>query len=214
MEVLSYRKYFVGIMYRKYIKRPLDFIVALISLVLLLPLFILLALLIKLESAGPVFFTQKRGGKNGRYFTLFKFRSMKVDSDAEKAGFEPGTSSRITTIGTFLRKTKVDEFPQLINVLKGDMAIVGPRPEVKKYIDAHPHRWEKILLERPGITDPASIKFRNEEEILADATDPEREYIEKIMPEKMAAYEEYVENISLFGDIKIILQTIFAVLRG
>ena len=201
-------------MYRNFFKRFFDFIAALISLVLLLPLFVFLALLIRLESAGPVFFTQKRGGKNGRYFTLFKFRSMRVDRNAEKSGFEPGTSSRITNVGAFLRKTKVDEFPQLINVLKGDMAIVGPRPEVKKYIDAYPERWEKILAERPGITDPASIKFRNEEEILADAANPEKEYIEKIMPDKMAAYEEYVGNISLFGDIKIIIQTIFAVLRG
>jgi lipopolysaccharide/colanic/teichoic acid biosynthesis glycosyltransferase len=130
----------------------------------------------------------------------------------DKSEFDAGSDMRVTRIGKILRKTKLDELPQLINVLKGEMSFTGPRPEVKTYIDLYPERWEKILSVRPGITDPASIEFRNEEEILAASENPEEEYRNSILPVKLTYYEQYVDNISLFYDIKLILKTVFVVL--
>lgn len=198
-------------MYRNFLKRFIDAISAFTLLAGLSPVFLAIAAAVKLTSRGPVFFKQERGGKNGNYFQIFKFRSMAVDPDAEKKGFEPGTTKRVTGVGRFLRKTKLDELPQLINVLKGEMSLVGPRPEVKRYIDVYPERWKKTLSVTPGITDPASIRFRNEEEILAEADDPEKEYCENIMPQKLDIYEKYTENISFANDTKIIFKTFFAV---
>jgi len=139
---------------------------------------------------------------------------MAVNPDAEKKGFEPGTKMRVTGVGKILRKSKLDELPQLLNVLLGEMAFVGPRPEVQPYIELYPERWSKVLAVRPGITDPASIKYRNEEEILATATDPEKEYREVLLPRKLDLYEQYIREVSLITDIKLVVQTILAVVFG
>lgn len=199
-------------MYSNFLKRALDFVAAGFLLIICSPLFVFIAILIKLESEGAVFFRQKRAGKNGKYFTLLKFRTMSVDTNSARKDFEPGIKSRITRIGKILRKSKLDELPQLINVLKGEMSLVGPRPEVRAYIELYPEKWEIIHKVRPGITDPASIKFRNEEDFLAKADDPERQYCEIILPQKLDLYEDYVKNISFPQDVKIILGTIFTVL--
>ncbi|MBN2523262.1 MAG: sugar transferase, partial [Bacteroidales bacterium] len=163
---------------------------------------------------GPVFFKQERVGKNNKSFVLYKFRSMKPLKDEQEETFEPGVTTRVTRFGKLLRKTKLDELPQLINVLIGDMAIVGPRPEVKKWVDAYPERWKRILAVEPGITDNASIKFRNEERILADSSQPELTYKYDMLPAKLDMYEEYIRTRSFSGDIKIIVKTIFAIVRN
>lgn len=199
-------------MYRKYLKRLFDLILSVFLLVLLSPVFLFIAVIIKMSSEGPVFFRQQRGGKDGSYFTIFKFRSMAVDRCAEKSGFEPGSKMRVTGIGKILRKTKLDETAQLINIFRGEMSFVGPRPEVKKYIKLYPQRWEKVLSVKPGITDSASIKYRNEEEILADSDDPETEYRQVILPKKLDLYEQYVDTISFFTDIKIIFKTFWVII--
>jgi lipopolysaccharide/colanic/teichoic acid biosynthesis glycosyltransferase len=198
-------------MYPVFFKRFLDAVVSLAALAALSPLILALAALVKLGSPGPVFFRQTRTGKNGRPFQIYKFRSMRVDDGSGKKQFEPGDKSRVTPVGAMLRKTKLDELPQLINVLKGEMSLTGPRPEVPKYTEIYPERWKKVLSVAPGITDPASIVYRHEEEILAAAADPEKEYRENILPRKLDIYEKYVENVSLAGDVKIIFSTILAV---
>ncbi|HAN22003.1 MAG TPA: hypothetical protein DCP51_10115 [Clostridiales bacterium] len=199
-------------MYKKFVKRIFDMALTFCAMPFLLPLLALLALVVRLDSKGPVIFRQQRGGRGGTYFTMYKFRSMSVDLAAEGKGFEPGQGRRVTRVGRFLRKTKLDELPQLFNVLKGDMALVGPRPEVRPYIELYPERWAKVLSERPGLTDPASIQFRNEEEILAAASKPEDCYRNEILPMKLDLYENYVENISFAGDMNVLLRTVAAVL--
>lgn len=193
-------------------KRVFDFVVALSGLIILTPLFVLIGLLIKLNDKGPVFFKQKRVGKNGKLFMLYKFRSMKVPEFSEQGSFEPGNISRTTSIGKFLRRTKLDELPQLFNVLKGDMSLVGPRPEVEKWVAVYPERWKLVLCVKPGITDNSSIVYRNEESLLADSEDPEKKYKEIILPRKLDLYEDYVINNSFFGDLKLIFKTIFSIL--
>jgi len=190
----------------------MDIFVAFSALILFSPVFILVAALVKLTSRGPLFFMQERAGSGGSYFKIVKFRTMAVDRHAEKKGFEPGSKKRITAVGKILRKTKIDELPQLFNVIIGEMSIVGPRPEVRPYVELYPDRWSRVLSEKPGITDPASIIFRNEEEILAASSNPEEEYRNKILPGKLDIYEEYVRGISFVGDIKIVFHTVFAVL--
>jgi len=199
-------------MYKKFMKRPFDLILSLAAFLVFSPILLILAIIVKTTSSGPVFFRQERAGKNGKYFRIFKFRSMAVDPGAEKKGFEPGSKMRVTSIGRILRKTKLDELPQLINVIKGEMSIVGPRPEVRRYVDLYPERWAIVLSIAPGITDPGSIEFRNEEDILASSADPEKEYIEKLLPEKLDIYEKYVQTISFASDIKIIARTAAAVI--
>jgi len=184
------------------------------ALLFLSPLFFFIAVFIKLDSKGPVFFRQKRGGRDGKYFDIFKFRSMTVKEKADGKDFDAGSCSRITWTGGIIRKTKLDELPQLINVLRGEMSLVGPRPEVETYIRLYQPRWDKILAVRPGVTDPASIKFRNEEELLAKAGNPEDEYRNVILPRKLEIYEDYVSRISFMKDVKILFGTIFAVLKG
>jgi lipopolysaccharide/colanic/teichoic acid biosynthesis glycosyltransferase len=201
-------------MYRSFAKRVFDLGVATLLALFLLPVFAFVALLVKLSSPGPVFFRQKRGGRGGTWFEILKFRTMAERPEAAEGSFDAGDSSRVTAVGGLLRKTKLDEIPQLINVIRGEMSLVGPRPEVEKYIALYPDRWERVLSARPGITDPASIRFRNEEEILAAADDPEREYRERILPAKLDMYERYVGNISFFGDVKILAATFFAVVFG
>lgn len=188
-------------------KRLFDIIASSFGLLLLSPLFLVLAIWIKLDSKGPVFYRQVRVGKDNKDFRIFKFRSMRVGSDKGSLVTIGGRDPRVTRSGYFIRKFKLDEFPQLINVFVGDMSLVGPRPEVRHYVDYWTPEQMHVLDVRPGITDPASIKFRNENELLEQAEDPEKYYIEVVMQEKLKLYLEYVQNHSFWGDIKLIFQT-------
>ena len=173
---------------------------------------IIIAILIKLDSRGPIFFKQVRVTKNGREFKIFKYRTMRVGSD-KYSQITVGKDSRITKVGDFLRKYKLDEIPQLINVLIGDMSLVGPRPEVPKYVALYTEEQREILKVRAGITDYASIEFSNENDILANEAHPENAYIEKIMPRKIELNKKYLSEISVMTDIKIILLTIKKILK-
>lgn len=194
------------------LKRIFDIISSLFGLILLLPFMIIIAILIKLDSKGPIFFKQVRVTKNGREFKIFKYRTMRVGSD-KFSQITVGKDSRITKVGDFLRKYKLDEIPQLINVLIGDMSLVGPRPEVPKYVALYTEEQREILKVRAGITDYASIEFSNENDILANEADPEKAYIEKIMPRKIELNKKYLSEISVMTDIKIILLTIKKILK-
>ncbi len=190
-------------------KRIFDFVCSFCGLLVLLPVFIFISLWVGLTSKGGVFYKQKRVGKNNKDFSLYKFRSMAVGSDKKGLLTVGGKDSRITKAGYYLRKYKLDELPQLLNVLKGDMSLVGPRPEVRKYVDMYTKEQMKVLSVRPGITDPASIKYRNENELLSKVDNPEKYYIENIMPDKISLNLQYIESRSLFGDIQLIFKTIF-----
>lgn len=193
-------------------KRLFDILSSLVGLVLLLPLFFIVSLLIKLDSHGPIFFRQIRVGKNGVTFRIFKFRTM--SADAETRGLQVTTSAdqRITRIGGILRKYKIDELPQLINVLTGEMSLVGPRPEVPQYVAHYPSETKEIVLSvSPGITDNASIQFRNENELLEGKSDPEKYYIETILPKKLDMYVDYVQNRTFLNDIKLIFKTLLGI---
>ncbi len=181
-------------------------------LVVLLPVWLVIALAIALESRGGVFYKQVRVGKDNKDFNLYKFRTMRVGSDQKGLLTVGERDNRITRVGYFLRKFKIDEFPQLLNVLKGDMSIVGPRPEVRKYVDLYTPEQMKVLSVRPGLTDLASIQYVHENEILAAAEDPERAYIDEVMPAKLALNLQYIENQSVVGDIKLIFKTFAAIL--
>jgi len=184
-----------------------------VGLIVLGPFWVVVWVAVILESGLPGLFCQRRIGRCGREFTLYKFRTMAVQCGTERGSFDVGNSTRVTRVGKLLRKTKLDELPQLWNVLRGDMSLVGPRPEVKKWVEAYPERWAKVLTVRPGITDPASILYRHEEEILAHSPDPERTYREEILPHKLSLYEEYVRARSFRGDINILVRTLWAVAR-
>lgn len=164
-------------------------------------------------SKGPVFYMQNRVGKGNRDFKLFKFRTMYTDSDKKGLLTVGGRDPRITPIGYYLRKYKLDELPQLINVLTGDMSLVGPRPEVRKYVDMYNQEQMQVLSVAPGITDYASIMFRNENELLAKAENPEEYYIQQIMPQKLAINLEYIRDNHVFKDFVIILKTFFAIIK-
>ncbi|WP_459923054.1 sugar transferase [Desulfatiferula olefinivorans] len=192
--------------------RFIDFFLSIVILMLFLPILMILSFLIRISDNGPVFFRQYRVGKNCLMFKLYKFRSMSIKNNAEDGSFEPGDNSRVTKLGAFIRKTKLDELPQLINVLKGDMSIVGPRPEVRKWVDVYPERWAWVLTVKPGITDPASIYYRNEEDLLSKAEDPETFYRDHILPDKLDLYEEYVRTRTFWGDVGLIMKTILSVL--
>ena len=194
------------------LKRIFDIILYLFGLIILLPFMIIIAILIKLDSKGPVFFKQVRVTKNGREFKIFKYRTMKIGSD-KYSQITVGKDDRITKIGMFLRKYKLDEIPQLINVLLGDMSLVGPRPEVPKYVALYTEGQKEILKVRAGITDYASIEFSDENDLLASEADPEKAYIEKIMPKKIELNKKYLSEISMLTDIKIILLTIKKILK-
>ncbi len=200
-------------MYRNFFKRLTDIALALILLPILLPGLIFISLIVLLSSGRPVLFRQLRAGRNGRPFNILKFRTMSTDRQAEKNAFEPGCDKRVTWAGKILRKTKLDETPQIFNVLLGHMSVVGPRPEVARYVELYPERWTRILSVRPGVTDRASILFRNEEEELRSSNDPEKHYREVILPRKMDIYEDYVSSLSFLKDVKIVFATIFAVLK-
>lgn len=190
-------------------KRLFDVVCSFFGLLVLSPLFVFLSLWVGLGSKGGVFYKQKRVGRFNKDFTLYKFRSMRVGSD--KKGFLTigGKDSRVTKAGFFIRKYKLDELPQLLNVLKGDMSFVGPRPEVRKYVDMYTERQLKVLDVRPGITDLASIKYRNENDLLATADNPEQYYIDFVMQDKLALNLQYIETRTFLGDIKLIFRTIF-----
>jgi lipopolysaccharide/colanic/teichoic acid biosynthesis glycosyltransferase len=191
------------------IKHIFDFVLSLCGLIILSPLFLLLAIWIKIDSPGPVLFRQERVGYLGRRFRIHKFRTM--FADAAGISLTIGNDPRITRCGRFLRRFKLDEFPQLIDVLKGDMSLVGPRPEVPRYMAQYPEDSRKLVLSvRPGITDIAAIKFKNENELLNNSKDPEKDYIEKILPIKIKYYQEYISSRSLALDLKLIFQTIKA----
>ena len=194
------------------LKRIFDIVSSLFGLIVLSPFMLIIAILIKLDSKGPVFFKQVRVTKNGREFKIFKYRTMKIGSD-KYSQITVGKDSRITKVGDFLRKYKLDEIPQLINVLIGDMSLVGPRPEVPKYVALYTEEQREILKVRAGITDYASIEFSNENDILANEADPEKAYIEKIMPRKIELNKKYLSEISVMTDIKIILLTIKKILK-
>ena len=192
-------------------KRLFDIIVSGCALILLSPIFLIMAIWIKLDSKGAVFYRQMRVGKNNKDFCIYKFRSMYLGSDKGSLVTIGGHDPRVTRSGYFIRKFKLDEFPQLINVFVGDMSLVGPRPEVRYYVNYWTSEQMHVLDVRPGITDPASIKFRNENELLEKAKDPEKYYIEVIMQEKIRLYLEYVKNTSFWYDIKLIFKTIMVI---
>ena len=190
-------------------KRLFDLAGAALALLLLAPLFALIALRIKLDSPGPVFFRQQRVGRGGRPFRIHKFRTMVADAPQRGPALTVGADPRITRSGAWLRRTRLDELPQLIDVLQGRMSLVGPRPEVPRY-GAHypPGLRERALAVRPGITDPSSLAHLDESTLLAAAADPEREYIETILPRKLQAAADYAERASLWTDLQVIARTL------
>lgn len=194
-------------------KRLFDIVASGLGLIFLSPLFLVLAVWIKLDSPGPVFYRQVRVGRHNRDFCIFKFRSMRVGADKGSLVTIGGHDPRITRSGYFIRKFKLDEFPQLINVFRGEMSLVGPRPEVRHYVDYWTPDQMHVLDVRPGITDPASIKYRNENELMEKAEDPERYYIEVIMQEKIKLYLEYVNHHTFWGDIGLIFQTLWSIVK-
>jgi lipopolysaccharide/colanic/teichoic acid biosynthesis glycosyltransferase len=192
------------------LSRACDLVGAATGLVVLAPLLALIALAVRRSSPGPALFRQTRVGRHGRDFVLLKFRTMTVRPDAERGRFDVGGSARVTRLGRILRATKLDELPQLWNVLRGEMALVGPRPEVRTWVEAYPDRWAFVHSVRPGITDPASIVYRDEERLLAAAPDPEQTYREQVLPHKLALYEQYVRTRSVPGDLILLIRTLLA----
>jgi lipopolysaccharide/colanic/teichoic acid biosynthesis glycosyltransferase len=188
-------------------KRTLDICISLLILALFLPFGLVLMVFISLESAGGVFYLQERVGQNGQLFKLIKFRSMRPNADNGSQITIGNRDPRITRIGYFIRRFKIDEFPQFINVIKGDMSIVGPRPEVPHYVKLYTAEQKKVLAAKPGITDYASLAYFNENEILAKAADPQKAYLEQIMPAKIELNQRYLSDPSLFKDFKIIWLT-------
>lgn len=189
-------------------KRLFDIIVSFTGLLALSPLFAAAAVLVKLDSKGPVFFRQERMGRNFTSFRIFKFRSMVAGSEKRGALITVGGDGRVTRVGRFLRKYKIDELPQLFNVLKGDMSMVGPRPEVKKYVGLFRSDYEKLLTVRPGITDPASLRYSDEEGVLSLSTNWEEDYVKRVLPEKIRLSSGYVDNHDVLTDIKLIMKTV------
>ena len=194
-------------------KRLFDIFASGVGLIVLSPLFLIVAVWIKLDSTGPVLYRQVRVGKGNQDFKIFKFRTMRIGSDRGSLITVGGRDPRITTSGYFLRKTKIDELPQLINVLIGDMSLVGPRPEVRHYVNYWTPEQMRVLDVRPGITDPASIRYCNENELLEKADDPESFYINVIMQDKIGLYLDYVDNNGFWRDLQLIFSTVFAIFR-
>lgn len=192
-------------------KRAFDLLCSFLGLTVLSPVLLVVSVLVAVTSPGGVFFRQERIGKDGRPFRIFKFRSMRKDNAGLK--ITTGNDSRITPVGRFLRKSKIDELPQLINVLVGDMSFVGPRPEVADYVNLYTPYQRQVLLVRPGITGLASIRFRNENDLLTASDDPNRTYVEQIMPRKIDLDLEYIPHASVFYDIKLIFQTFAVVIK-
>jgi len=195
-------------MYRRWGKRVFDIVVSLMALIVLLPFLFLISIGIKFSSKGDIFYKQERVGEAFKPFMLYKFRSMVIGADKIGPGVTSGDDPRITKIGKILRRTKIDELPQLFNVLRGEMSLVGPRPELMKFVESEKEAYKKVLSIKPGITDNASIAYRDEEEIMKQYDDKERAYIEEVLPKKIKLYNEYIDNISFINDCKLILQTL------
>ena len=193
-------------------KRIFDVTASLLILLILSPLLLLVALAVKLDSKGPVFYRQTRVGRFNQDFQIYKFRTMVQNADRIGPPLTMGKDPRVTRVGRLIRKCRLDEFSQLLNVLGGSMSLVGPRPEVRRYVDQYQPEYMATLLIRPGITAPSSIAFRNEDEILTAGKDPEKTYVEKILPPKMELNLQYMDRISVWNDIKIMFQTLAAVL--
>ena len=194
-------------------KRAFDLLLAGLGLLVISPVFILAALAIKLDSAGPVFFLQERIGRNFRPFSIYKFRTMVAGADRRGGQLTVGSDPRVTRVGRWLRHAKIDELPQLINVLLGDMSLVGPRPEVSKYVEMYHDEYALVLSVRPGLTDPASVKYRDEASILAASPDPEREYVERILPDKIALAQGYVARATFSSDLVVLVRTLLRIAR-
>lgn len=195
-------------------KRAFDFLFSLFILILFFPIGLIISILILFSSPGGIFYMQERIGRQGLPFKLYKFRSMRVNADKSGKLTVGMKDPRITGIGIFIRKYKLDEFPQFINVLRGDMSIVGPRPEVREFVDLYSEAQKKVLHVKPGITDYASIEYFNENELLAASDDPKKTYIEDIMPDKIKINQKYLANPTLSHDLKIIFKTILRVLKN
>ena len=194
-------------------KRIFDLLVSGILLITTAPILLVVAIAVRLSSAGPVIFCQQRVGRHGRLFNILKFRTMRVASAGRE--ITVANDARITPLGGLLRKWKLDELPQLVNVMRGDMSLVGPRPDVPSYVERYPDELRRqVLTVRPGITDLASIKYRNENELLAQQADPDRYYVEVIMPDKLAMGAAYAANVTLINDMRIIVATIRSVIAG
>lgn len=194
-------------------KRLFDIVFSLTFLIVLSPVLVIIWILVKLSGEGPGLFKQTRMGKNGSPFILYKFRTMTNSSEAKGLSITSRDDNRITAVGKYLRKYKLDELPQLYNVLKGEMSVVGPRPESKKYVDLFENDYSYILQISPGLTDYAALEFKNEEEILAGYEDVEEAYIDEILPEKILLYRKYINDMSFQTDIRIIIRTIFGVIQ-
>ena len=194
------------------VKRVFDIIVALLGLIALAPLFVVIAILIKLDSSGPIVFKGKRVGQHGKMFHILKFRSMVVDAPQKGPAITCKDDPRVTRVGRFLRKSKLDELPGLVNVLKGEMSLVGPRPEAPSWVERYTPRQRAVLAARPGITGPTQIKYRNEEELL-DGVNLEAEYLE-IMDDKLNIDLDYVENRSFTADLAILVRTAVVLVKS
>ena len=196
------------------IKRAIDVFISLIGLIVLSPVFFLIAIAIKIDSRGPVFFRQERIGLRGKPFHIHKFRSMFFDAETNGLKITISSDHRVTRVGCFLRSYKLDELPQLIDVFFGKMSLVGPRPEVSKYVSYYPSEVKKIIFSvRPGVTDNASIFYRSESKILGSVADPEKTYIEEILPKKLRLYVDYVQHRSFWVDFSIILRTLMVLVK-
>ena len=194
-------------------KRIFDILFSFIGLVILLPFIIIIGLLILIDSSGGVFYKQSRVGKNNKNFNLFKFRSMRTGADKKGLLTVGGRDSRVTRMGYFIRKYKIDELPQLLNVFIGNMSLVGPRPEVRKYVDLYNENQKQVLIVKPGITDYASIEYSKENELLGKAENPEKVYIDEIMPAKLKLNLKFIEEQSIGTDFKIIFKTFAKILQ-
>lgn len=195
-------------------KRIFDLFFALLGVLLLAPLFLFISFWIKFDSQGPVFFRQERVGRFGKTFRIFKFRTMCLDAESKGRQITVGEDSRITRSGRFLRKTKIDELPQLLNVISGEMSLVGPRPEVPRYVALYPADVRELVLSvPPGITDYASIEYKDENAILGRAADPDKAYTEEVMPVKLGYYQRYVVERSLWVDFTLILRTLKEIIK-
>lgn len=189
-------------------KRLIDLVASTVGIILVSPLLVVAAALVRLSSPGPVLFRQERIGRGFHPFTIYKFRTMVVDAPRIGAAITCGNDPRITPVGRFLRRTKLDELPQLFNVIRGDMSLVGPRPEVPRYVEMFREDFTEILAVRPGITDLASIAYRNEAEMLGQTSDPQAEYVSRILPDKIRLAKEYRRRSSVLFDLQLILRTI------
>ena len=195
------------------LKRLFDIVASLVGIIILLPFLIVICIAMIVSCGFPLFYLQTRVGKNGKDFKLFKFRTMHLDADKKGLLTVGGRDPRVTSIGYYLRKYKLDELPQLFNVLFGTMSLVGPRPEVRKYVDLYTKEQQQVLSVKPGITDFASLEYINENDLLAKSDNPEKTYIEEIMPAKLALNMKYIQQQGILVDFKIILNTIFKIIK-